>query len=79
MMLMNELMLFDEMDRNMQFFQSHLRTIKEQYKDQFVAIKDGSVFASGSTLEDISKILKEKKEDISTVLVQFISSVPFIL
>ncbi len=76
---MDELQLLNEMDSNLEFLKAHYSEIKSNHLDEFVAIKEGKLIAFSKDFERLVKEMREKKEDPTRVLIEFIPSIPLIL
>ena len=67
-----ELQLIDDMEKNDAWFRKNYIELQSKYGNKFVAVHDGKLLDSGTTLEELTKKLEEKKIDITLVLVQFV-------
>jgi hypothetical protein len=52
--------------------------LRQKYGDQFVACDNGRVLVSGESDDEVFRKLKERKIDLSTVVIEFIPKNPLI-
>ena len=69
---MTKLQAINEFEKNDSWANCNYQLIKEKYKDEFIAIKDGDVVAEANTIQAVMKILKEKKINLSKTLIEFV-------
>jgi len=73
LVLTPELRKLRRFDRDLAWFQSHYDDLKKKYKGEYVAVKDRMVIDHDENLTALFDRLKEKREDISSLVVEFIS------
>jgi len=66
------------LEGDLDWFYQQSKLFKKEYPDEFLAIKERKIIAKGKTMEEVIKKLKEKKEDPSEVLIEFVPSIPMI-
>ena len=54
------------------FFQKKKEDLRKSFLNKFVAIKNREVIASGSSIEEIKKILEDKSIDPSKTVIEFV-------
>jgi len=75
--MIQELEMINEMEQDNKWLVSNYEEIRRKYENKFIAIKDKNIIASNPTLEGIIKDLKEKGENPSFVLIEFIHKKDF--
>lgn len=66
------LLLFDRMEKNSRLVREGYEGLQKQYGDSYIAIDDGKVIASRSSLDSLRGYLRQKKVELTTVVVQYI-------
>ena len=61
------------------WFESNLKGLKDKYNNKFIAIYDNKVIESDYNLDNLLKKLKNLSIDLSVVFIKFISQVKTIL
>ena len=61
------------------WFESNLKGLKDRYNNKFIAIYDNKVIESDYNLDNLLKKLKNLSIDLSVVFIKFISQVKTIL
>ncbi len=54
------------------FFQNKKEDLRREFLNKFVAIKGGEVIASGSSIEEVNKILESKNLDPAKTVIEFV-------
>ena len=54
------------------FFQNKKVDLRKDFLNKFVAIKREEIIASGSSIEEINKILESKNIDPSKIVIEFV-------
>lgn len=73
MMLTPELKKLRRFDKDLLWFQENYETLKEQYKGEYVAVKNKRIIDHNPDLTTLLDRLKEKDEDPSSLVIEFIS------
>jgi hypothetical protein len=68
----NDLELITEIEEDSIWLDEHLNEIKEKNSNKFVAVKDKSIILVSDNLDTLLKVLREKKEDLDRLLIEFI-------
>ena len=74
---LNDLELIKKIEDNSIWLDEHLDEIKERNLNKFIAIKDKALILVSDTLNELIKVLKEKKEDLDHLLIEFIHGEDF--
>ena len=72
---MNEKQLLVEMkqfDKDSELMDRSMATLKKNFKDRFIAFKNGTVVGEGCSFNELKEHTKEKKIDLGTCVIQFI-------
>ena len=64
---------------DLEWFDTNLNKLLDEYNEKFVAVTEESVIDSDSDLGKLMKKLEQKNIDTSNVLIKFVSKVKFIL
>lgn len=78
MAINEELNLLNNIDKDLEWFKKNINKLKNQFDDQFVAIKNRDVIESDRNMEGIIKKLRARNEEPSKLLIKFVSTTPFI-
>ena len=70
--MMVELQLLTEMENNNQWLQTHFDQVQEKYGEQFVAVIDKTVKASGKNSKDVVENLKKQGSDPIKAIIMWI-------
>lgn len=70
--MMSDLKLLTESISDLHWFQEHSKKITKKHEGELVAIKNKKIIASAPTNEILVRRLKEKKIDITSIIIQFI-------
>ena len=65
--------------KDAEFLKKSYDSLKKNYENQYVAIKDGKVVAHNKNIDIILKLLKYKKINPSTVLIEFLHPTDMVL
>ena len=77
--MVQELKLLKDFEKDVDWLDNNMDSLKFEYDQKFVAIRKGHIVAVGTFMEDMIKTLKLQKIDPSETLIQFISKVKRIL
>lgn len=65
--------------KDVQYLKKSHDSLKKNYENQYVAIKDGKVVAHNKNIDAILKLLKNKKINPSSVLIEFLHPTDMVL
>jgi len=54
------------------FFQNKKEDLRENFLNKFIAIKNGEIIASGSSIEEVNKILECQNIEPSKTVIEFV-------
>jgi len=77
--MVQELKLLKDFEKDVDWLDNHIDSLKVEYDQKFIAVKNGHIIAIGTFIEDVINTLKLQKIDPSETLIQFISKVRRIL
>jgi len=66
------LMEMKNFDRDSDLFNKSIKALRKDFKDKFVAFKDGKVIANGCTFDELRDVTEKKHIDLGSCVVQFI-------
>ena len=72
--MMSDIELLNESEENLEWFQSNFSEIGKKFLNRFIAIKDKEIVADSDNLDNLLKLLKERKIDDSETLIEAITS-----
>ena len=78
---MNQSLILDTLNKtegNLDYLKENYNIFKEKYNNKFIAIKDKKIIAVESNIKKLIKDLKEKGENLSEIVIEFISKIPII-
>ena len=64
---------------DLSWFNSNIEMLKSKYNNKFIAFHEKKVIDSDAELDTLIKKLKNKNVDLSSILIEFISKVRYIL
>ena len=67
-----EIQLINRIEKDLDWFSSHLAGLQEKYANRFVAVKEGKIIAAEESMEKIINALERKKENPATTFVEFV-------
>ncbi|MCK4395275.1 MAG: hypothetical protein KAW56_14235 [Candidatus Marinimicrobia bacterium] len=70
--MMSDLKLLNNSISDLHWLQKHSKEITKRHEGEFVAVKNKKIIASAPNNEILVRRLKEKKVNITTVIIQFI-------
>jgi len=76
--LENELEKLRKFNQNLEWFQDNYETLKQQFKGEFVAIKDEKVIDNDKDYIKLINKLKSKYDDIKTIVVEQVNENKYI-
>ncbi|MFH1420752.1 MAG: DUF5678 domain-containing protein [Candidatus Aenigmatarchaeota archaeon] len=68
----NEILLIGKMEMDNQWVDKHISELQEKHTNEYIAVQEQKLIASGRNLQELIQILKNKGIDTTSVLVQFI-------
>lgn len=68
-----DLELLNESSISLEYYRKNIRTIAEDFNNQFIAIKGEDVIEHGKTMEELIEKLSTKGEDSSNLFIGFVS------
>ena len=78
-LITTELQLLNNANNNLEWLQKHYKQLKVDFPDKFIAIKNGKVIASSTTMEKMLQKLEQIHENTDNVLIKFIYKMTIIL
>ena len=64
---------------DLEWFDRDLPNLLSKYNDQFIAFKNKSVVESDTSLDKLMEKLKQKKVDVSDLVIKFVSKIKYVL
>lgn len=71
-MTQSELQQLIEVQKNTEYIKKSYDSLKKNYTNQYIAIKDGKMIAHNEDMATVFKLLKSKKINPATVLIEFL-------
>lgn len=71
---MQKVEMFKISKSNGEWFRENYEDLKRKYDNQWVLIRDRKVVETASTFDGIMKILRERKYDLNTTLIEYLQS-----
>ena len=68
-----DLELLNESDTSLEYYSKNMERIREDFNNQFIAIKGKKVIDHGKTMDELIKNLSTKGEDSSNLFIVFVS------
>jgi hypothetical protein len=68
----SELQELIQVQKDAEFFKKSYKSLKKNYSNQYVAIKDGNVIAHHKDMNTILKLVEAKKINPATILIEFL-------
>jgi len=65
--------------KDAEYLKKSYDSLKKNYENQYIAIKDGKVVAHNKSIDIILKLLKNKKINPSNVLIEFLHPTDMVL
>jgi hypothetical protein len=65
--------------RDLIWFESNLDRLVSEYNNKFIAFHEGNVIDSDPDLDSLMRKLKKKRIDFSSVIIEFVSDVKYLL
>ena len=68
----SELQQLIEVQKTTEYIKNSYDLLKKNYTNQYIAIKDGRIIAHDKDMATIFQLLKSKKINLATVLIEFL-------
>ena len=65
--------MLDQLSKEYEFYKSNKKKLQKKYNNQFIALKNGKVVASGSDKKKVVKEMLDKKHKLGGFLVHLVS------
>ncbi|MDD5778707.1 MAG: DUF5678 domain-containing protein [Candidatus Thermoplasmatota archaeon] len=67
-----EMQMFARYRQDSRWLMDNYGRIKREYANRYIAVKDGEIIESGDTSSQLFASLRRRREDLRTVLIEFI-------
>ena len=77
--MISELELLKKSEEDLEWFNENYEELKEDYDNEFVAIKEGNILAHNKDFEKLLNKLKTMKENPANITIKYISKIKIVL